>query len=939
MRTSHWALVFQHTVALLLVALALAVGIAFEPALGGSFPFATLIIAVMFAGWYGGLGPGLTVSLVGALGLMRFVLKWKNGFDLDIESHAGFVLYLFVTIGISALAGGMRRARHRAEQRTAEVMRVLEEKLLAEQNLNRTARQLERSDAFHRLITDLTSDFTFRVDFAHDGSPQLDFVSPGFVSVTGLTLEQVQRRGGCASIVLADDLPIVSQTIAITRQGQSDRNELRILNHAGQICWFRYLTQPSYDAAGRIIGLVGAAEHITEHKRLEEVRAKLMTELAEKNAFIEAVLGQVPVGIIVADPATGQLVTSNREAHRITQIDFQPGMPISEILEEYALRGARVDGSSYEAGQWPLQRAIAGETIQDEKVTLSSGDDSPLMLSVNAGPIVDPDGRVIAAVSVFHDESARRQSEENVRESQRFLRCSLDALSSHIAVLDEKGDILEVNEAWRRFADENNFEYFRYGVGSNYLEPFETAAADPCGDGPAIARGIRQVMQGEREAFEYEYPCHSPQEQRWFLLRVTRFTGPGPTRVVVAHENVTKLRVALDALHDADRRKDEFLATLAHELRNPLAPIRNAIHILKMPSVDRPTVTQTVDMMERQASQLTRLVDDLMDVSRVMRGKIELRLKTVDLAEVIQQAVETATPLVSAKHHTLELDLEDRPLLVRGDAMRLSQVIGNLITNAAKYTEPDGRIEITSRSEDSTAIIRIRDNGIGIRPEQLTGIFDLFMQVDHATTRAQGGLGIGLTLVKNLVELHGGSVRAYSPGLQQGSEFVVRLPLLVQSAPADSKLTGSELADSESDAFASESASASKCRILVVDDNRDAANSLALLLRALGHAVDVAHSGPGGLSAAVTLKPQVVFLDIGMPEMDGYEVARRLRANPATADLCLAALTGWGQAEDRRRTAEAGFDHHIVKPPALPEITAVLREASEKKSHNGVGSA
>ncbi len=225
--------------------------------------------------------------------------------------------------------------------------------------------------------------------------------------------------------------------------------------------------------------------------------------------------------------------------------------------------------------------------------------------------IIDRDGRLIAAVSVFHDETDRRNNEQQVVESQRFLRCSLDSLSSHIAVLDEQGNILEVNQAWRKFATDNNFSYDAFGVGANYLAPFENIEG-PCGDGPKIAAGIRQVITGQAESFEYEYPCHSADEQRWFLMRVTRFSPPGPTRVVVAHENVTRLREALDMLREADRRKDEFLATLAHELRNPLAPIRNAVQILKMPQCDEASKRKTLDMVERQASQLTRLVDDLL---------------------------------------------------------------------------------------------------------------------------------------------------------------------------------------------------------------------------------------------------------------------------------------------------------------------------------------
>ncbi len=383
-------------------------------------------------------------------------------------------------------------------------------------------------------------------------------------------------------------------------------------------------------------------------------------------------------------------------------------------------------------------------------------------------------------------------------------------------------------------------------------------------------------------------------------------------RASVAVEN-TQL---YQALREADRRKDEFLATLAHELRNPLAPIRNALQILKMPRVDAQTVERSRDMMERQVHHLVRLVDDLLDVSRVMRGKIELRKERVELATVVARAVETVQPLVDAQGHQLSVRLPSDSLPIDADPVRLAQVVGNLLTNAAKYTEPNGRIGLTAEREGDLAVLRVRDNGIGIAPQMLPRIFELFVQADHATTKAQGGLGIGLTLVKNLVEMHNGTVEARSEGLGRGSEFVVRLPL--SSHPLDQdqgRGTGQQ---------AHEPPSPSGYRLLVVDDNQDAANSLAMLLKLQGHEVRVAYSGVAALEMTKAYAPDVVFLDIGMPGMDGYEVARRLRQQPGLGKVVLAALTGWGQQEDRRRTAEAGFNHHLVKPPEPQVLEGVL---------------
>jgi signal transduction histidine kinase len=381
-----------------------------------------------------------------------------------------------------------------------------------------------------------------------------------------------------------------------------------------------------------------------------------------------------------------------------------------------------------------------------------------------------------------------------------------------------------------------------------------------------------------------------------------------------------ELRCRAEQLAEMDRRKDEFLATLAHELRNPLAPIRNLLQVLKMPRLDAATIERSRGTMERQVQHLVRLVDDLLDVSRVMRGKVALRKEPVELARVVARAVETAQPLIEAQGHELILDLPSESLLLDADPVRLAQVVGNLLTNAAKYTEPKGRISVTAGREGDRALLCVRDTGIGIAPGMLPKVFELFVQVDHTSTKAQGGLGIGLTLAKNLVEMHGGTVEARSAGLGHGSEFAVRLPLAVvePKAPSESKTA----------ARPQQAATAHGHRLLVVDDNEDAAESLALLLRLQGHEVRVAHDGPAALAMLNGYQPEMVFLDIGMPGMDGYEVASRLRQRPGLEDLRLAALTGWGQREDRRRTAEAGFDHHLVKPvePALLEqVLAGLR--------------
>jgi signal transduction histidine kinase len=372
-----------------------------------------------------------------------------------------------------------------------------------------------------------------------------------------------------------------------------------------------------------------------------------------------------------------------------------------------------------------------------------------------------------------------------------------------------------------------------------------------------------------------------------------------------------------EALREADRRKDEFLATLAHELRNPLAPLRNAVDILRSEATTPEMRTRALDMMERQLRQMVRLVDDLLDVSRITTGKLGVRKAVFDLRQALRDAVETVRPFVDARRHQLAIEVGEAPLLVDGDEARLAQVIGNLLHNAAKYTEPGGRITLAATAESGEAVVRVRDNGIGLDERSVANIFDMFVQVDRSLTRAHAGLGVGLTLARRLIALHGGTITAYSAGLGRGSEFVVRLPLAREGARP------------EAPAAPREPRPAGTRRVLIADDNAEFADSLAALLGARGHEVRVAHDGAQALREVETFTPEFALLDIGMPKVHGYELARRLRERADTANCVLVAVTGWGQEDDRRRAREAGFDRHLVKPVDPSDIEAILAEAPE----------
>ncbi|MHB8816337.1 MAG: hybrid sensor histidine kinase/response regulator [Steroidobacteraceae bacterium] len=401
---------------------------------------------------------------------------------------------------------------------------------------------------------------------------------------------------------------------------------------------------------------------------------------------------------------------------------------------------------------------------------------------------------------------------------------------------------------------------------------------------------------------------------RWFVRDVTheRLAEQAKQRTI------GELKRAEEALREADRRKDEFLAVLAHELRNPLAPIRYAVAMARKEGGAQAERLQAQAIIERQVEHMSRLLDDLLDVSRITRGTLMLRRSSVDLAALVAAAHESARPLIEARKHTLEVRLPEQSIRLAADPVRLAQVLSNLLINAAKYTDGGGRIELEARQEGGELLIAVRDNGIGISAQMMPRVFTLFAQASSALERSEGGLGIGLALVRGLVELHGGQASAYSAGTGHGSEFVVRLPL--GSPP--------EVVDDDEDARACKPAK--PLRLLVADDNRDSAESFAALLAASGHEVSVAHAGREALELACRLEPDALLLDIGMPELNGYQLAQRIRGTSWGRRAVLIAITGWGQEQDKRRALAAGFDHHLTKP-LDPSCLEVLLQSVESR--------
>jgi PAS domain S-box-containing protein len=499
-----------------------------------------------------------------------------------------------------------------------------------------------------------------------------------------------------------------------------------------------------------------------------------------------------------------------------------------------------------------------------------------------------------------------QQAETALRESEERFRTLADNISQLAWTADANGRLNWYNQRW----------YDYTGTTPDEMQDWDwRKAIHPDHFDRVVERMQRSWDTGE--TWEDTFPLRGNDgNYRWFLSRalpirdqdghVMRWFGTN-TDITDRNRMETQLRDQAAQLADLHRRKDEFLAMLSHELRNPLAPIINALHLLRLqPESDNQLALQARAIIERQVGQLKHLIDDLLDVSRITTGRVHLRQERVSMAGIVER------PLIERRRHTFNVSLPSQVIWIHGDAARLEQVVVNLLTNAAKYTDEGGQIWLTVQQEGNAAVLRVQDTGVGIHPDLLPHIFDLFTQADRSLARSEGGLGIGLSLVRRLVELHGGTVEAHSL-VGQGSEFVVRLPVMLAAfAPQSAKAAGKGAQPARS------------LRVLVVDDNVDAAQSLAVLMRILGHDVRMVHDGPAALEAAVEYRPDVVLLDIGLPGLNGFDVAKRLRSQGEFDNVVLVALTGYGRAADQQQARDAGFDHHLVKPADFKHLESIL---------------
>ncbi len=631
-------------------------------------------------------------------------------------------------------------------------------------------------------------------------------------------------------------------------------------------------------------------------------------QLRRSEETLEAVLDALPAGVIIAD-ADGRILRCNRANRELWGIP-----PETTGWEQFSnWIGYHPDtGERIQAEEWAMTRAIqSGETVRGQFAEVERfGTGERRHVLTNGAPILDHEGRIAGGVVAQLDITERVKAEKELQEQQGWFQGLADNISQLAWMANPDGHIFWYNKRWYDYTGTTLDEM----VGWGWQQVHHPDHIDR-----VVERWRLSLESGE--SWEDTFPLKGTDgEFRWFLSRaqpvhddegeVIRWFG--------TNTDITLQRMSEEALKEADRRKDEFLATLAHELRNPLAPIRTGLEVIKMADGNQELIERVRGTMESQTLQLVRLIEDLLDVSRITRGRLELRKSQFDLADVIKVAVDTVSPAIETHRHRLEIETSDQPLIVEADSSRVSQMLSNLLGNAARYTPDGGNIHLRAWVDRANVMVSVSDDGRGVALENQEKIFEMFAQ-GGIDSDMSGGLGIGLTLVRTLAAMHGGDVSLESDGEGCGSRFTLRLPILVD---ADG---GNETRDSDADL----PNGGARLRVLVVDDNVAAAETLATLVRLHCHDVEIVHDGELALERAREFRPDLALMDLGMPEMSGFELARLLRSESWTEDLTLVAVSGWGQEEARKRSKEAGFDKHLIKGDEPVSLAKILAELSK----------
>jgi PAS domain S-box-containing protein len=688
------------------------------------------------------------------------------------------------------------------------------------------------------------------------------------------------------------------ELVTAAREGRFEDEGWR-LRKDGSRFWANVIITAMRSGDGSLTGYAKVTRDLSERRKYEE-----SLRLSEMR-FRTLVEGVRDYAIIMLDPA-GEITTWNAGAQQIL------GYDATEIIGRHSSALMVADGQEFTQACSDLSAATADGRFQEENWRVRKGG-SRFWANVVTTAIRDRSGILLGYSHIVRDLTERRKHEMALRESEERFRLLVDSVIDYaISTLDDEGIITSWNSGAERIT------HYRPGeiIGRHFsrLYPSEDVRANKPWRHLVTARERGRVS-------DESWRIRSDGTQYWAntVIATLPASEGRPRTYYMVTQDLTERRHA-ETLADTAEHMHEFIAMLAHELRSPLAPIRNAVALMARRGLADPMIEAMRQTIDRQSMMLTRIVDELLDVNRVARGQLTMEKEDVDLRDVMAHAIETGKPLIDAHRHTLHVSIPDTPIECIVDPMRMAQVVINILSNAAKYTPDGGDIWLSAASVGSRVELRIRDNGRGIERDSIDRVFDMFMQADPGNASALGGLGVGLALVRRIVELHGGNVRASSAGLGRGSEFLVSLPCGARHNADSDEPAGIAVADDQFEAL----------KILVVDDNVDAAHSIALLMKSMGHEVRTAFAGPAGLALAEEFRPEVVMLDLGMPIMSGYEVARALRSSPYRATLV--AVTGWNHDAARRQARDAGFDHHLLKPVSESALIGLLAQISAKRA-------
>ena len=914
----------KYGIALLAIAVAILIRAALTPWMGGAFPLATMFTAVAFVVWYGGWGPAL-VTAVGGWFAAGLFFRGGQGFvgpSFGFNEAVALIVYLLSNISVIVLGEAMRAAQRRLEDqqhRLSIANAALENKVEAQSLLAAIVASSDDAIISKTLDGKITS------------------WNKGAERLFGYTAHEAIGQS-IHLIVPPEGREQVSQILERIQHGErADHLEVVRVRKDGVRVNVSLTVSPVHDRHGLIIGASKTARDITTRKAWEE-------NLVRSEEAQRLLVGIHDATRDLQDPAQVMREIVTRVGRHFDVIRCAYGEVAPEQDQITITRGYTKNLPTV-AGRYPLDvfgplmvgELKDGRTVVIDDVRTDPLTDTPLahetyarMQVVSLVCVPLRRGSKLAAILVMCDGRPRHWTKDEAHLLEQVAERTLYAVESAraAAALRENRDVLTFAlqagrmGVWSRDITMNTVWWspelavlFGFAADDqNYSRDRLVERLSP-DDRQRLPEALAQALATGRDyLLEFKFQHAQTGEWRWMEVRGrAQYDASGkPAMLYGLGIDITDRVRAVEALKEADRRKDEFLATLAHELRNPLAPISSGLHILRTAGDNQPAAATARQIMERQVAQMVRLVDDLLDVARITTGKVELRPEVFDLAAAVNDAVETSRPLLESANQPIAVTVPDRPVYVNADRTRLAQVFANLLNNSSKFSDRGQQVSIALTHEDAQAVVRVRDHGVGIPRESLARIFDMFGQADRDGARSRGGLGIGLSLVKRIAEMHGGTVDAHSDGTGRGSEFVVRIPAI------DGRHTAPAAPSRDA------AARPSRRRVLVVDDNTDAAESLAALLAIGGHETRLAHNGLRAVEEAKAFQPDVVFLDIGMPELDGHETARRIRQQPWGKDMVLVALTGWGQSEDRRRSQEAGFNHHLVKPADPAVVTKLI---------------